>query len=82
MKYFDSTSYGNVLSRVTNDIDTIGQTLNNSLGMLVTSIATFIGAIDYDVLYKLDYGLTGILSTMIGFSLMTCYYETFTKIFW
>ena len=71
LKYFDSTSYGNVLSRVTNDIDTIGQTLNNSLGMLVTSIATFIGVIIMMFYTNWIMAITGILSTMIGFSLMT-----------
>ncbi|WP_428910910.1 ABC transporter ATP-binding protein [Niallia sp. Krafla_26] len=71
LKYFDSTSYGNVLSRVTNDVDTIGQTLNNSLGMLVTSVATFVGAIIMMFYTNWIMALTGILTTMVGFSLMT-----------
>jgi len=44
LKYFDSTSYGNVLSHVTNDVDAIGQTLNQSLGTLITAITMLIGA--------------------------------------
>ena len=71
LKYFDSTSYGNVLSRVTNDVDTIGQTLNNSLGMLVSSVATFIGAIIMMFYTNWIMALTGIVATMIGFLLMT-----------
>ena len=71
LKYFDSTSYGNVLSRVTNDVDTIGQTLNNSLGMLVSSVATFIGAIIMMFYTNWIMAITGILATMIGFLLMT-----------
>lgn len=71
LKYYDSTSYGNVLSRVTNDVDTIGQTLNNSLGTLVTAIATFIGAIIMMFYTNWIMAITGILSTLVGFSLMS-----------
>jgi len=71
LKYFDSTSYGNVLSRVTNDVDTIGQTLNNSLGMLVSSVATFIGAIIMMFYTNWIMAITGIMTTMVGFLLMT-----------
>ena len=71
LKYFDSTSYGNVLSRVTNDVDTIGQTLNNSLGMLVSSVATLIGAIIMMFYTNWIMAITGIMATMIGFLLMT-----------
>lgn len=42
-KYFDNTSQGEVLSRVTNDVDAINQTLNQSLTQIITSIATVIG---------------------------------------
>ncbi len=71
LKYYDATSYGNVLSRVTNDVDTIGQTLNNSLGTLVTAIATFIGAIVMMFYTNWIMAITGILATLIGFSLMS-----------
>lgn len=43
LKYFDKNSYGDILSRITNDIDTIGQTLNNSLSLLISSIIMIIG---------------------------------------
>ncbi|MDP4096270.1 ABC transporter ATP-binding protein/permease [Paenibacillus sp. P96] len=71
LKYFDSTSYGNVLSRVTNDVDTIGQTLNNSLGTLVGALATFIGALIMMFYTNWIMAITGIAATLIGFSLMT-----------
>ncbi|MCL1789641.1 MAG: ABC transporter transmembrane domain-containing protein, partial [Oscillospiraceae bacterium] len=45
LKYFDKTSFGDVISRVTNDVDAIGQTLNQSLDALVRSIAMFFGAL-------------------------------------
>ncbi|OBA01716.1 ABC transporter [Paenibacillus polymyxa] len=71
LKYFDATSYGNVLSRVTNDVDTIGQTLNNSLGTLVSALATFVGALIMMLYTNWIMTITGIIATVIGFSLMT-----------
>jgi ATP-binding cassette subfamily B protein len=44
-KYFDSTSQGEVLSRITNDVDTVSQTLNQSLSQIVTSVITVIGVL-------------------------------------
>ena len=43
LKYFDRTTYGDVLSRITNDVDTIGQTLNQSLSQIVSSVVTIVG---------------------------------------
>lgn len=45
MSYFDSVTYGDVLSRVTNDVDTLGQSLNQSLSQVVSSLATAIGVL-------------------------------------
>lgn len=45
LKYFDSRTHGEVLSRVTNDVDTLSQTLNQSLTQLITSVATIIGVL-------------------------------------
>lgn len=45
MNYFDTTTHGEILSRVTNDIDTLGQSLNQSLSQLITSIITIIGVL-------------------------------------
>lgn len=71
LKYYDQTSYGNILSRFTNDVDTIGQTLNNSLGSLVSAVATFVGAII--MMFYTDWimAIAAILSTIFGFVLMT-----------
>jgi ATP-binding cassette subfamily B protein len=44
-KYFDNTSQGEVLSRITNDVDTVSQTLNQSLSQIVTSVVTVIGVL-------------------------------------
>jgi ATP-binding cassette subfamily B multidrug efflux pump len=45
LRYFDGTSHGEVLSRVTNDVDTVSQTLNQSITQIITSIATVIGVL-------------------------------------
>ena len=45
-KYYDKASVGDVISRVTNDVDTIGQTLNQSISNLITAITMFFGSID------------------------------------
>jgi ATP-binding cassette subfamily B multidrug efflux pump len=45
LKYFDGTSHGEVLSRVTNDVDTVSQTLNQSLTQIITSVATVVGVL-------------------------------------
>lgn len=43
MKYFESRTYGEVLSRITNDVDTLGMGLNQSITTIITSVATIIG---------------------------------------
>lgn len=45
MKYFDKTTHGEVLSRVTNDVDTLSQSLNQSATQLITSVTTLIGVL-------------------------------------
>ncbi|MDF2591674.1 MAG: Xenobiotic-transporting ATPase [Clostridia bacterium] len=45
LKYFDGTSHGEVLSRVTNDVDTLSQTLNQSMTQIITSVATVVGVL-------------------------------------
>ncbi|MFZ6031028.1 MAG: ABC transporter ATP-binding protein [Chloroflexota bacterium] len=45
LKYFDGTSHGEVLSRITNDVDTVSQTLNQSLSQIITSVTTVVGVL-------------------------------------
>ena len=45
LKYFDTTNRGEVLSRITNDVDTLSQTLNQSIGQTITSVTTLIGVL-------------------------------------
>jgi ABC-type multidrug transport system fused ATPase/permease subunit len=58
LKYFDTHETGDIISRITNDVDTIAQNMNQSLASLVTSVTLFIGSVN-DVCYKLDYGYYG-----------------------
>lgn len=70
LKYFDRTSHGDVLSRVTNDVDTIGQTLNQSIGTLVTSITMLFGSLIMMFYNNWILALTAVGSSVIGFALM------------
>ena len=56
LKYFDSQSYGDILSRVTNDVDTIGQTLNQSLSQMISSITMLVGIIA--MMFSISWQLT------------------------
>jgi ATP-binding cassette, subfamily B, multidrug efflux pump len=69
-KYFDRVSYGDILSRVTNDVDTIGQTLNQSIATLVTSVTMFLGSVVMMFHTNWILALTAVGSTLIGFMLM------------
>lgn len=68
--YFDNNQVGDVLSRVTNDVDTVAQSLNNSLATLVSSLTLFIGAIIMMFATNVLMTLAAIFSTIIGFVFM------------
>ena len=70
LRYYDLHSKGDILSRVTNDVDTIAQTMNQSLATLVTSITLFFGTIIIMFFTDAIMALTAILSSVIGFVLM------------
>lgn len=70
LKYFDKTTFGDVLSRVTNDVDTIGQTLNQSVGTLVSGTTLFLGSLIMMLKTNVIMALTAVLSTIVGFTLM------------
>lgn len=70
LSYFDKTTVGDVLSRVTNDVDTICMTLNQSLGTLVSAITLFFGSLIMMFYTNVILAITAVLSTLIGFSLM------------
>lgn len=70
LSYFNKTSYGDVLSRVTNDVDTIGQSLNQSVVSLVTAATMFLGSLIMMFYTNWIMALTAVLSTFIGFVIM------------
>ena len=70
LKYFDKTSYGDVLSRVTNDVDAIGQTLNQSVDNMVRAVTLFCGSLIMMFYNSWILALTAIGASLIGFVLM------------
>lgn len=70
LSYFDKTSIGDILSRITNDVDTIGQTMNQSLASLVGAITMFFGSLLMMFITNWIMALVGILSTVVGFVFM------------
>ena len=70
LKYFDNHSYGDVLSRVTNDVDSIGMTMNQSVASLVSAITLFLGCIIMMFITNWILAITAILSTIFGFVFM------------
>lgn len=70
LKFFDHNLSGDILSRVTNDVDTVAQSLNNSLSTLVSASTLFIGSIIMMFVTNYIMAITAILSSLIGFVLM------------
>jgi ATP-binding cassette subfamily B protein len=70
MSYYNKTSTGDVLSRVTNDVDTIGQSLNQSLGNFVHAIVLFGGSLVMMLKTNVIMTLTAVLASLVGFLFM------------
>lgn len=68
LKYFDGTNHGEVLSRVTNDVDTVSQTLNQSLTQIITSVTTIIGVLV--MMLTISWLMTLVALCMIPLSLL------------
>ena len=71
MAYYNKTSTGDVLSRVTNDVDMISQSMNQSIGNLVSAVALFFGSLIMMFKTNVIMTLTAVIATMIGFGLMS-----------
>ena len=67
LKYFDKHQVGDILSRITNDVDMIAQSMNQSLASLVSSITLFLGSIIMMFITNWILAVTAILSSLIGF---------------
>ena len=70
LKYFDKNKVGDVLSRVTNDVDTVSQSLNNSLASFVSALTLFIGTIIMMFVTNTLMAITAIVSSLFGFIFM------------
>lgn len=70
LKYFDKNQTGDILSRVTNDVDTIAQSMNQSLSSLVSAITLLLGTIIMMFITNWIMALTAISASIIGFSLI------------
>lgn len=67
LKYFDGTNHGEILSRITNDVDTISQTLNQSMTQIITSVTTVIGALV--MMLTISVSMTAVTFLMIPISM-------------
>ncbi|MBT1164861.1 ABC transporter ATP-binding protein [Bifidobacterium felsineum] len=81
LKYFDKVSYGDVLSRITNDVDAIGQTLGQSLGSLITSVTLFVGALVMMFYNNVIMTLCAIGASLLGMVLMMLIMKVSQKYF-
>lgn len=79
--YFDNTTYGDILSRVTNDVDTISQSLNQSIGTLLTSIVMLFGTLVMMIYNSGILTITTILSSLVGFVFITIIMKKSQKYF-
>lgn len=67
LRYFDNHETGDILSRVTNDVDTIGMNMSNSISTLVSSVTLFLGSIVMMFVTNWIMAITAILSSVVGF---------------
>ena len=81
LKYFDKVSYGDVLSRITNDVDAIGQTLGQSVGSLITSVTLFVGALIMMLYNNVIMTVCAIASSLVGLLIMGAIMKVSQKYF-
>ena len=81
LRYFDTHLIGDILSRVTNDVDTIGVNLSQSLGSLVGAVALFIGCVIMMFVTNWIMAITAIISSLFGFIFMSVVLKKSQKYF-
>jgi len=69
-KYFDGTNHGEILSRITNDVDTVSQTLNQSLTQIITSVTTVIGVLVMMLTISWQMTLVAIIMLPLSFGII------------
>lgn len=70
LRYFDSSTTGDVMSRVTNDVDTLGQSMNQSISTMATAITLLGGSVVMMLYTNMTMAATAILSSLVGFAFM------------
>ena len=80
-RYFDSTTYGNIISRVTNDVDTVNMTLTETIISIITNVLRFVGAIVMMLVTNVPLALLTIATSVIGFALMSLIIGRTQKLF-
>jgi len=81
LKFYDTTTHGEVLSRITNDVDTISQTLNQSLSQIITSVATVVGVLAMMLSINVLMTVTAVLSVSLSFGLIGAILKTSQQFF-
>jgi ATP-binding cassette, subfamily B, multidrug efflux pump len=69
LRYFDGTTHGEVLSRITNDVDTVNQTLSQSLTQIITSVVTVVGVLI--MMFTISWLMTLVALVVIPLSMIT-----------
>jgi len=69
LKYFDGTTHGEVLSRITNDVDTVNQTLSQSMTQIITSLVTVVGVLV--MMFSINWAMTLVALIIIPLSMVT-----------
>lgn len=70
LRYFDQNSTGDILSRVTNDVDTVGQSMNQSLSTVISSLTMFFGSAIMMFATNWLMAIAGIVTALLGFAIM------------
>lgn len=81
LRFFDNNSTGDILSRVTNDVDTVAQTMSQSIGSLVGAITLVIGSVIMMFVTNWIMALAAIISSLLGFSIMAVILKKSQKYF-
>jgi ATP-binding cassette, subfamily B, multidrug efflux pump len=81
LKFYDTTTHGEILSRITNDVDTISQSLNQSLSQLITSVATVIGVLLMMLSINILMTVTAVFVISLSFGLVGAILVTSQKFF-
>jgi len=81
LKFYDTTTHGEVLSRITNDVDTISRTLNQSLSQIITSVATVVGVLAMMLSINVLMTVTAVLAVSMSFGLIGAILKTSQRFF-